>query len=419
MVTTAARIWLLDLKSWIYSSHTIIRDIVLISIDLNSVSYNEDDPFSHWSDLIHKSVYSIDGKKLGFLRKVLYGYMFISRGFINLTKYFVPITLAESVSKKGIRLKITAYEARSKYSYSKMKNTLTSLELMPKSTIQHRPLYDRFLTLRYSVTRNRLAAAAAFVSGILFLLSGYKANLEIYDLIRMQIITIESVREFWGLLLAPIGLLAILAQLGGIAVLMGAALFIANRVNMGKFLVLIGTGQGLFTIALRIMTEMSSGRLLSIEHNYITWLTTSAAGSGILFAIISQSISKGKNESFMSKALRFARSMIMGKIMEKVKGTVTGAKDKVKGVGEATKNKVASSTSSADGGVYEQGAAGTETSIKDDPLTSYREKEAMTPAKIKEYEPTAVKRKMTEKIVEPGQAGTNPEEAAEIARKKG
>jgi hypothetical protein len=52
-------------------------------------------------------------------------------------------------------------------------------------------------------------------------------------------------------------------------------------------------------------------------------------------------------------------------------------------------------------------------------LTPYREKEAMTPAKIKEHEPTAVKRKMTEKIVKPGQAGTNPEEAAEIARKKG
>jgi hypothetical protein len=137
--------------------------------------------------------------------------MFISRGFINLTKYFVPITLAESVSKKGIRLKITVYEARSKYSYSQMKNTLTILELMPKSTVQHRSLYDRFLNLKYSTTRNRLAAAAAFVSGILFLLSGYKANLEIYDLIRMQIITIESVREFWGLLLAPIGLLAILS----------------------------------------------------------------------------------------------------------------------------------------------------------------------------------------------------------------
>jgi hypothetical protein len=35
---------------------------------------------------------------------------------------------------------------------------------------------------------------------------------------------------------------------------MGAGLFVANRENMGKFLVLVGTGQGLFTIALRIMT---------------------------------------------------------------------------------------------------------------------------------------------------------------------
>ena len=43
----------------------------------------------------------------------------------------------------------------------------------------------------------------------------------------------------------------------------------------------------------------------------------------------------------------------------------------------------------------------------------------MSPAQIKEHEPTAVKREMTEKIVEKGQTGTNPEEAAGIARKKG
>jgi hypothetical protein len=44
----------------------------------------------------------------------------------------------------------------------------------------------------------------------------------------------------------------------------------------------------------------------------------------------------------------------------------------------------------------------------------------MTPAKIKEHEPTAVRRDSSDqKIVEPGQTGTNPEEAAEIARKKG
>jgi hypothetical protein len=68
---------------------------------------------------------------------------------------------------------------------------------------------------------------------------------------------------------------------------------------------------------------------------------------------------------------------------------------------------------------YEEGAPGTETKRKDDPLNEYREKEAMTPAKIKEHEPTAVKREMTEKITESGQTGTNPEEAREIARSKG
>ena len=68
---------------------------------------------------------------------------------------------------------------------------------------------------------------------------------------------------------------------------------------------------------------------------------------------------------------------------------------------------------------YEEGAAGTKSDRKKDPLKEYDEKEPMTPAKIKEHEPTAVKREMNEKIVEPGQQATNPEEAKEIARKKG
>jgi hypothetical protein len=114
--------------------------------------------------------------------------------------------------------------------------------------------------------------------------------------------------------------------------------------------------------------------------------------------------------------------MSVGKITDKVKGTVTGAKDKVVGVGEGAKDTVTgrdASHTSGGTGAYEEGAPGTETGRKDDPLTSYREKEPMTPAKIKEHEPTAVKREMTEKITEPGQTGVNPEEAAEMARKKG
>lgn len=94
-----------------------------------------------------------------------------------------------------------------------------------------RPLRDRLQTFRYEVTRNRAAAVAAvaFVSGILFLSSRYKANVEIYNLVTNQIIEVDGLRDFWQYLIAPIGVLALLAQLGGITVLLGAGFFAANR----------------------------------------------------------------------------------------------------------------------------------------------------------------------------------------------
>jgi hypothetical protein len=82
----------------------------------------------------------------------------------------------------------------------------------------------------------------------------------------------------------------------------GAALFAAKRVNIEKFLLSVGTSQGLFTIAFHVASEISSGRLLAIGNNYIVWLTSSVAGLEILFAVIAQSISKGKGDSFVSRA---------------------------------------------------------------------------------------------------------------------
>lgn len=87
----------------------------------------------------------------------------------------------------------------------------------------------------------------------------------------------------------------------------------------------------------------------------------------------------------------------MGELTKKVKDTFKGAKDTVTG----------------------EDADKTGTSTTRDPLTEYESSEPMTPAKIKEHEPTAVKREMTEKITEPGQVSTNPEEAREKARRSG
>jgi hypothetical protein len=102
-------------------------------------------------------------------------------------------------------------------------------------------------------------------------------------------------------------------------------------------------------------------------------------------------------------------------MMSEIKDKLKGVKDKVTGAGKDAKDTVTGTGS----GAYEEGAPGTERGRKDDPLTSYRDKEPMTPAKIKEHEPTAVKREMSERITEPGESGTSPEDAAEIARKKG
>jgi hypothetical protein len=250
---------------------------------------------------MHMAVYSSDRKKLGFLRRVVADHIVVKRGLVSLSNYLIPKSAAESVDRKGIRLRITAYEARRRYSYAKMKH-LAVMGHIPKSAVNERIVRDRLQTLRYSTTRNRIAAAVAFVSGILFLLSGYRANIEIFSLIREQLV-IHTAREFWSLAVVPIGVLALLGQLGGFTVLMGAALFAANRVNIGKALVILGTGQGLITIALRLAQELWSGRL-DLDNNYVIWLTSTAAGLGILFAVIAQSISKGKGESLTKRLAR-------------------------------------------------------------------------------------------------------------------
>jgi uncharacterized protein YjbJ (UPF0337 family) len=94
----------------------------------------------------------------------------------------------------------------------------------------------------------------------------------------------------------------------------------------------------------------------------------------------------------------------MGKVADKFKQKLTGAKNKVKGASDKTTSKAKEGVSKAKEGVssptsttksrtnqqsrrFEEGGPGTEIGRKDDSLTEYREKEPMTPAKIKEHEP--------------------------------
>jgi hypothetical protein len=67
---------------------------------------------------------------------------------------------------------------------------------------------------------------------------------------------------------------------------------------------MVGTGQGLITILINIMLDFWTGRL-TLDNNYVTWLTSTAAGLGILFAVVASYVTKGKGQNAYVKVARF------------------------------------------------------------------------------------------------------------------
>src|SRR5919202_1009439 len=272
--------------------------------------HDNEDSYSAGSGLLHKSVYSGDGKKLGFVKKVFTDNIIIQSEFTWLSKYIISKSSIASIDKNDIKLKITAYEVRNRYSYTQMKNILIPLRIVKKTstisaaTKSKRIFHDIYESIRYSRwQRNQLAAVIAFISGIIFLISGYKVDVTFYYVIQKEILT-NLPNYLWPLFIVSIGILVIISQLGGITVLIGAGLFAANRVNLGKLWIGIGTGQGLFTIALRIIYDVWYGRI-DLANNYIVWLMSSAAGLAILFSVVARSVSKGESENTFIRIIKF------------------------------------------------------------------------------------------------------------------
>ena len=99
---------------------------------------------------------------------------------------------------------------------------------------------------------------------------------------------------------------------------------------------------------------------------------------------------------------------------------MTDAKDKVASTTKQGTSGVSSSSTGEQGRKYEEGAAGATYQRAKDPTQEYDEKEPMSPAKIKQHEPTAVRRDPSEvNIVEPGKQSTSSQDATEKARRSG
>ena len=145
-------------------------------------------------------------------------------------------------------------------------------------------------TTKVGYTRNKVAGAFGIISAVLFILSGYNSNIGIYRAIESGLQQYTA-KEIWQVAVIPVNILGLVAQVGGFAVLAGALLFLKNHITSGKFLVLIGTGQGIITIVVGLIIESLQVGIV-YANNYVLWLATSAVGLGIVFSIVARSIAK-------------------------------------------------------------------------------------------------------------------------------
>jgi hypothetical protein len=95
---------------------------------------------------------------------------------------------------------------------------------------------------------------------MLFMLSGYKANIESCNLIQDQPV-INTVRKFWVYAMTPICFLALLAPVGCLTMLMEISRLVANRIIIRKFLVRVRTAHELLTNMFYVAHEFCIGRL--------------------------------------------------------------------------------------------------------------------------------------------------------------
>jgi hypothetical protein len=135
-----------------------------------------------------------------------------------------------------------------------------------------------------------LAGILAIIAGVLFILSGYEADTRIYSFVE-SLFREHADSEISEIVIIPLHIVVLVAQLGGIAVIVGGVLFLKSRITAGKVLVFIGTGYGILMIILSVILGLSSEGP-EFLGSYVVWLTGTASGLGILCSLIARAVAK-------------------------------------------------------------------------------------------------------------------------------
>jgi len=132
-----------------------------------------------------------------------------------------------------------------------------------------------------------VAFVLAVVAGVLLLISGIHGPTETYQLIIdnlplfIQDQQILQIANMVALILITISLA------GGLAVIAGGILILANRVGIGRLLIGLGAGIGIPWLIMLAMTLITTGQVASLLAEY-----SSTGWVGLILAFIAGAIAK-------------------------------------------------------------------------------------------------------------------------------
>jgi hypothetical protein len=138
--------------------------------------------------------------------------------------------------------------------------------------------------------RNKVAFALGLLGGIVMIFAGVVGGVGFWTLLPLLAAILGLPPEFALLVNLVLVVLSFIAGLGGFAVIIGSFLILANRVGLGKFIVGLGAGMGLFGFILLLAENYLSGTLA------VTWLLAilqTPGFLGVVLSILARMVAKG------------------------------------------------------------------------------------------------------------------------------
>lgn len=136
-----------------------------------------------------------------------------------------------------------------------------------------------------ALIRNKLGGVLAIIGGLFLFISGSVGLVGLLswlgDFVQKQFGENEIISIIFKILV-------FFAMLGGITVMLAGILIWKKYARAGKFLIVLGTSIGLIGLLIGILIAVYQGKF----DNYVTWLTSSFSGLGILLALMAYYLAK-------------------------------------------------------------------------------------------------------------------------------